>query len=220
MNLPGRRSCVCVLSIGSMAIVLLSGCAGLTQPFPQKNLFAISVGDPSPAGAAPMKAVLRVQGVRVAKPYDELTFIYKTGDSAFTVDYYNGFIAGPDRLLTGELTRWLSESGLFATVVSGTSSVDYDLSLETSITGLYGDYSAKGSPKAVVEARFFLVNERGSSYDMLFQKAYRETEPVEGQKPEQLVKGWEKAFRRMLESLAADLRKVPPPTSRPAQAGQ
>jgi hypothetical protein len=37
-----------------------------------------------------------------------------------------------------------------------------------------------------------------------------------GDQPEQLIEGWDRAFRRMLEGLDADLRAAIPPTSRPA----
>ena len=152
----------------------------------------------------------------MAEPYDEKTFLYRTGESAFVADYYNGFVAEPDRLLTGELTKWLSESRVFETVISAGSRVDYDLSLETNITALHGDYSTTGSPKAVIEARVFLIRETGKPYDMLFQKVYRETEPLAGDGPEQLVQAWARALGRMLEELAADLRAVVPTATGPA----
>jgi cholesterol transport system auxiliary component len=213
---PFRTGIVVALTV---LITGLSGCAGLTRPYPEKSMFAISAGDPPAASAAPVPAVLRVQSVRLAKPYDERTFVYRTGESAFTADYYNGFVAEPDRLLTGEVVGWLSRSGLFSAVVGGTSTVDYDLTLETNITTLCGDYSVKGSPKAVIEARCFLVREQGGVYTILFQKVYRESEPFSGDKPEQLVKGWGQALRRLLESLAVDLRAAAPPASRPVASG-
>ena len=58
-------------------------CAGLTQPYPKKNLFAISVAPPSATSAAPLQGVLCVRGVRMAEPYDEKTFVYRIGESAF-----------------------------------------------------------------------------------------------------------------------------------------
>ena len=203
-----------------MPILLLmllgtAGCASLTQPYPQKNLYVISAGEPAAPGGSRSPSVLRIRPVRVAKPYDEKTFVYKTGESIFTVDYYNGFLADPSPLLTGELTRWLAASGGFA-VVLGSTGADHDLTLETNVTALYGDYSEKTSPKAVIEARFVLVREEKTAYKVVFEKMYRETEPLAGAQPEQLVKGFGQAYRRMLEKLTADLRTVVAPASRPA----
>jgi uncharacterized lipoprotein YmbA len=201
------------LQIASAPIVLLllvlgaAGCASLTQPYPQRNLYVISAGRPAAPGGDRSAAVLRVRPVRIAKPYDEKTFVYKTGDTAFQVDYYNGFLADPASLLTGELTSWLGASGPFA-VVLGSTGADHELTLETNVTSLYGDYSEKGSPKAVIEARFVLVREERSAYKVVFERVYREAEPLAGEKPEDLVKGFGQAYRRMLEKLAVDLRTI------------
>jgi cholesterol transport system auxiliary component len=216
MNLFRQQLHVHTLMMSAMMTAWLAGCAGLTRPYPQKDLFAISLGDPPAASAASSPTVLRVAGVRIARPYDDRTFVYKTGESSFTTDYYNGFIAEPDRLLTSELTAWLSRSGLFSAVIGGSSVLNYDLTLETNVTALYGDYSAKGSPKAVVEARFFLVDDHGGTYKLLLQKVFNESEPLPGDQPEQLIQGWDRALRRMLEGLDADLRVAVAPTSRPA----
>jgi ABC-type uncharacterized transport system auxiliary subunit len=200
-----------------LLLMMLSGAAGcaLTQPYPQKNQYVISAGDPAAAGGSRSSSVLRIRSARVAKPYDEKTFVYKTGESAFTVDYYNGFLADPSPLLTGELTRWLAASGHFA-VVLGSTGADNDLTLETNVTALYGDYSEKGSPKAVIEARFILVREDKTAYRVVFEKTYRQVEPLAGAQPEQLVKGFGQAYRRMLESLTVDLQAVVAPGYRPA----
>ncbi len=198
------------------AALAAAGCTGLTQPYPQKNLYTISAGQPVRSGT-PGRLVLRVQPVRTASPYSSRTFVYKTGQDAFTIDYYNGFLADPDRLLTGELIGWLEASGPFA-VVLGSSTADYDLSLETNVTALYGDYSAKGAPKAVMEARFVLVKEQAAAYKVVFQEVLQEAEPLAGDRPEELVKGFGRAYRRMLEKLTADLRTVVAPASRPAES--
>lgn len=211
-----RQTLGAAVSAIALAITLCSaGCATLIQPYPQKNLFVIPAASPPAAPARNGTAVLRVQTVRIAVPYDEKTFIYKTGESAFTVDYYNGFVADPGRLLTGELTSYLANWGLFAVVVGG-SSVDYDLSLETNVTALYGDYSVKGAPKAVMEARFVLIREQGTAYTPVFQDTYREVEPLAGNQPEQLIQGWGRAYSRILEKLTANLRTVVAPATRPA----
>jgi hypothetical protein len=110
-------------------------------------------------------------------------------------------------LLTGELMSWLAASGPFA-VVLGSTGADYDLALETNVTALYGDYSEKAAPKAVIEARFVLVREQRGAYKVVFERVYREAEPLASEKPEDLVKGFGLAYRRMLARLTADLRTV------------
>jgi cholesterol transport system auxiliary component len=213
----GAMAALCAAMSSAMLLVILlsvSGC-GLTQPYPQRNLYIISSGEPATPAGDRTPSVLRIRPVRVAKPYDEKTFVYKTGESVFTVDYYNGFLADPSALLTGELAGWLSASGPFASVL-GSTGADYDLTLEINVTALYGDYSEKASPKAVIEARFVLVREEKAAYKVVFEKMYRETEPLAGVQPDQLVRGFGQAYRRMLEELTTDLRTVAAPASRSA----
>ena len=95
------------------------------------------------------------------------------------------------------------------------SGVDHDLTLETNVTALYGDYSAAGSPLATIEAKFVLIQEQGKAFGLLCQKTYRESQPMEGKGPDKLVSGWEQGLHRMLEQLAADLQAVATPAPRP-----
>jgi cholesterol transport system auxiliary component len=217
-TLPGATP---ALFAGVLVVILLlmlvgsAGC-GLSQPYPQRNLYVISPGEPATPAGDRTPSVLRIRPVRVAKPYDEKTFVYKTGESIFTVDYYNGFLTDPSALLSGELAGWLSESGPFANVL-GSTAADYDLTLEANVTALYGDYSEKASPRAVIEARFVLVREEKTAYKVVFEKMYREAEPLAGAQPEQLVRGLGQAYRRMLEKLTGDLRTVVAAASQPAR---
>jgi cholesterol transport system auxiliary component len=192
-----------------VGLMVIAGCASLTKPYPGKNLYAISVGDPPATSAASGHGTLRVAVVRLAQPYDSLTFVYKIGDSKFTSDYYNGFIAPPDRMLTGELISWLSKSGLYSAVIGGGNSADSHLSIETEVSALYGDYSDPKSPSATLTARFFLIDSSGSSYRIVFQKLYTQTEPMANASPDELVKAWERAYRGILGSLVDDLKQLP-----------
>ena len=194
------------------------GCGSLSQPYPNKSLFGISAGDPPAATQPARPEVLMVQRTRVAQPYADASFVYKTG-SEFKMDYYNGFAATPDQLFGGALANWLSRSGVYSSVVTAGSVVDYQWSLESNITELYGDYT-QNPATAVIEARFFLINQLRGDFTIKFQKTYRQTEPLSGAGAEKLVDGWNKAYREILTALVNDLAHVPPgdgPASRPDQ---
>lgn len=186
-----------------------AGCGSLSQPSPNKSLFGISPGDPPAATQQARPEVLMVQRTRVAQPYAAASFVYKTGSSEFKVDYYNGFATTPDYLFGGELANWLSRSGVYSSVVTAGSVVDYQWSLESNITELYGDYT-QNPATAVIEARFFLINQTRGAFTIKFQKTYRQTEPLTGPGADKLVDGWNKAYREILTSLVNDLAQVPP----------
>src|SRR5277367_5209622 len=93
------------LALLALNVLCLGGC-NLSKPYPDKTLHTIELGDPPPVTGAASSAAVRVDRVRVAEPFNNTTFVYKVGDSTYTTDYYNGFIAEPGRLLTGDLSAW------------------------------------------------------------------------------------------------------------------
>jgi uncharacterized lipoprotein YmbA len=195
------------LCVMALPLAWVGGCGSLSQPNPNKNLYGISAGDPPQAAQSPRPEVLMVQRTRVAQPYADVSFVYKIGPSELKRDYYNGFAVTPDHLFGGELANWLSRSGLYSSVVTAGSVASYQWSLESDITELYGDYT-QNPPTAVIEARFFLVNQAGGSFVIKFQKTYRQTEPLSGPGADKLVEGWNKAYREILTSLVTDLAQV------------
>ena len=204
-------------AITLLVLALLAGCGSLAKPYPDKTLHAIHVGDPpTPAGSAAVSPmVLRVDRVVVAEPYDATLFVYQVGESSFKSDYYNGFIALPSRLLTGEVNSFLAKSGLFKTVLLAESAADYQLSLETNVTSMYGDYRDGHPPAAVLAARFFVVDQAKGSFTVIFDKTYTQSTPIEGQGPEALVKAYETAWTALLTQLAGDLRNTTVVMNRP-----
>ena len=185
-----------------------AGCKGISQPFPEKEFFGIDAG----ASPTPFKQMtdsgLRVRRLRIASPYDGRAFVYKVGESRYTTDYYNGFVTSPDHLLTGELTRWLTEAKLFAAVVGATGEADHRYVLDGSVSELYGDFTDANSPKAVIKARFFLLDDSQAQTRVVFQKTYRNTAPLGGSEPEAMAAGLGKAFREALTELTADISKT------------
>jgi len=189
----------------ALACLCLASCEALKQPAPDKVFFAIDAGTPAAGASTAGNRVLRVRRLHVAKPYDARTFLYKVAESRFESDYYNGFVVSPAENLTAELIRWLSTSGACASVVDASSSVAHTHVLEGSITALYGDYADKSAPKAIIEAKFFLLDDTGAEPRVLLQKAYAGAAPLGGEGPAALVEAWGKAWRQVLVSLAADL---------------
>lgn len=186
-------------------LLLVAGCSALSKPYPDKNLHALRLGDPPAGQVSAPSALLKVDRVRIAEPYDGTTFIYQTGDSSFTSDYYNGFIAPPARLITGELSSFLGKCGLFKTVLGGDSSADYQLTLETNVISMYGDYRQGQKPQAVIAARFFVLDETKGHYDVVFDKTYSQTTPIDQKGSDALVKAWESGWTNLLTELTKDL---------------
>jgi uncharacterized lipoprotein YmbA len=182
----------------------------MSQPFPDKDFFALEPGRPQSPAAQPIAEVLRVRGLRVSEPFDGVMFVYKTGPAKYKTDYYNGFIASPEQLLSSELVRWLSESHAFIAVLDSAGEGNSRYLLDGVVTELYGDYTNPVSPKAVMAAKFLLLDDSGASTLVISQKTYRKEAPLEAKTPTALAAGLGAAFRQILIDLTADFGQVPP----------
>jgi|GEM_PF-2927060 len=219
----------------ALLLTTLAGC-GLSQRPPERAFFAIDPGHPAtvattaPATSiAPSDLTLRVLAARVAKPYDSQSFVYKLAPNQFQSDYYNGFIAPPDRMLAGALIEWLNHSGAVKYAVGSASSLDTRYSLELTVPALYADYTNPKSPKAIIEIRAFLFHEGSSGTQILLQNLYQESEPIEAppagassggvvngsaaaanNTPANIAAAYSRAYQKILTRLTDDLQKLTP----------
>lgn len=186
-------------------LVAAAGCGNiLSKPYPEKTRYAFAVVMPAetrPAGTLPP---LRIATIRANPPYDGLSLVYKTGDSTFSADYYNTFVALPDRLLSGEVETYLSRCGVFSTV-SSSAMTTYRYVLEGDVVQLYGDFTSKSAPTAVISMRFFLIDDENAAAKVLLQKTYSRSEPITAATPEALLLGWNRGLGMILGQLAGDI---------------
>lgn len=198
------------LAARGVLALLLIGVAGcnLSKPYPDKAFFAIDAGQPARAAHPISPLTLRIYSILVARPYDVRAFVYKTGASRFETDYYNGFIAAPSELLTGTLVDWMKRAGLFAVVVDSDSRMADQFVLEGNVREMYGDYSDRRNPQAVMTAAFFLIDDRPVDGRVIFQKTYHVSAPVGAKGPEALSAALNAAWRNILTDLTADLAGV------------
>lgn len=204
MTLPNA-----MLRLALAASMLLAvGCNAFNKPYPTKSLHAIRIPDPAPANGTPLPGTIRIDRVRVAQPFDGSPFVYRIDESRYATDYYAGFVAAPSPLLTTAISNWMAKAGLFKSVLSGGTAADYQLLLETNVTAMYGSFQPKQQPAAVLEARFFVIDQTAGQFKIIFDKAYSQSEPLESKSPnpDALIKAWNTAWEHMLTSLAADLR--------------
>lgn len=191
-------------ALGLVVAAGIAGCASLSQPYPAKESFGLTTPEVAPA-ARRHEGVLRVERVRVAAPYDNRSFIYRLSDNRYETDYYSEFVADPGRLLTGELVRSIAEARVFTTVVEPGGSADAKLRLETSVAELYGDYRDPAAPRAVIRARFLLLEERLESTAVLGEWSLEEKEALTAGGPAALAEAWSRAWGKMVNDLAAEL---------------
>jgi cholesterol transport system auxiliary component len=199
-----------------MSAGILAGCGGaLSKPYPQKTRYAIVLPTPAVhAEAPPTTESLCIRTLVVNEPFDGLSMVYRTGASSFETDYYNTFVAAPDRLLTGAIDQYLSQAGVFASIFRNAGSKNCRYVLEGDVLGLYGDYTNRGKPMAVIKTRFFFIDDADGGAAVLFVRQYERSEPISSADPAALVDGWNKGMASILQQLASDMTTVLPSGAR------
>jgi len=201
-----------LMVLTTVLAVFAAGCLS-KQAYPRREFFAVDPGrpEPAPATGSAHDLVLRIGLVRVASPFASQRFVYRTGEPQYESDYYNGFVDGPDRLLTASLVEWMSSSGAFRAVIDGDSGARYDVEMETNVVELYGDYRQPSRPRAVVAVRVFVLERQGASSRVLFTRRYDATvempaSPTHGD-PAALANAFGLAWRETLIQFTADIRQ-------------
>ena len=184
-------------------------CSGLSPA--NKTLYALDPGQATqtsnparPNASVSRDQVLQVRRVNLAPPYDALSLIYRTRGGTYVKDHYNEWVASPEELFSTELVNFLSASGAFASVIDGRSAAPHRFALETCITSLYGDFQDPQHARIVLIARVYLLDAAGSR-SVAYQHHYDIVLPLTGASAHELVLGAGRAYRQLLESLAADL---------------
>lgn len=204
-----------------MAAGVLAGCGSiLSKPYPQKTRYAIMLQDSAaatPAAISPRTPEsLCVRGLVVNEPFDGLSLVYRTGAASFETDYYNTFVAAPDRLVTGVLEQYLSQAGIFTGVFRNEGGANSRYLLEGDVLGLYGDYTDRSKPAAVIKIRFFFIDDADGAAKVLFVRQFDHAEPMKSADPAALVDGWNAGMAAILEQLKSDIANALPPATKTA----
>jgi cholesterol transport system auxiliary component len=191
-----------------LGIALGTGCS-FKKPHPARQTFLLETGRSSGLpvhDAAP--AILRVRPASVTAPFDDKAFVYRDTDLGYETDFYHQFLVPPRVLLTEVTRQWLSDSGLFLSVLDSSSRVAPTHTLESNVTALYGDYRNPAAPQAVLALRFHLLRETATGPQVQFHRAYHEAIPIERPGAESLARSWSLALERILIAFESDLANL------------
>ncbi len=203
-----------LVALAGVLMLSMLGCSSggggglLEQPDPVKRYYVLAAQRQGGSCGTSDKGVLSVRRTNVAPSYASRELVYRVGPEAYTKDYYNLLLVQPNDQLTETLTSWLTASGLFRHVTPAQSALRPDYILESSILKLYGDFSAQGSAKAVLEAQFFLLKDDMAQYNVLFCHDYSEEVTFGDRSPEGLIKAMNQGLSAIFQRLEADMAEA------------
>jgi cholesterol transport system auxiliary component len=196
-----------VIFIGNMVLnFLMTGCVNVDRVYPEKQFFVLNASRNEKTSASKSDAVLKIQRFHVASRFEGNGFVYRRGDLKYESDFYNEFLISPGVMITEEVNKWLTQSGLFQHVMSASSLVDPTFYLEGVVSALYGDYRSNHSPEAILEVQFFLIRNVSARPVVVFEKTYRQEAALKEKSPAALAEGWSRSLEHILSQFEADLK--------------
>jgi cholesterol transport system auxiliary component len=188
--------------LASMAICV--GCSAPRHSY-TKRQFVLEVNRSTEAAAGSPQGILVVRRFSVDPTYESKGLMYRKGESEYQTDFYHEFLIAPEVIISGQTRNWMSQSGLFTTVLEPGSMIQPTHVLEGNILALYGDFREPASPRVVMEIRIFLIDNESSETAILFSRDYRASRPAEAQTPEALIAAFNQCLEQILNSLEEDI---------------
>ena len=191
--------CSCLAAVALLA----SGCAG--GPSHREQHFILETARPGDAARPVSDGSLQVHRFSVDAAFAGENLVYRLGESKYETDYYRRFLISPGTMITEKTRAWLTDSGLFPTVLPVGSRVVPAYTLEGNVTALYGDFAGESAPAAVMEIRFFLVKNAAGAESVLFSRTYRAASAVPSQATNDFIDAMDRSLAEILTRLEADL---------------
>ncbi len=200
-----KKSFLIISIITFILFHFLTGCVNLEKSYPGKRYFMLDASRNENISAPDTGKILTVRRIRVIPKYEGKGLVYRLGELSYESDFYNEFFISPVSMFTEEISKRLSESGLFKLVVAPSSIMDTAYILEGTVTSLYGDYRVRTAPQAVLGIQFLLLQETDKGPKIIYQKQYHNEEPLKNNTPDSLVTSWNYVFDQILSEFESDL---------------
>ena len=153
------------------------------------------------------EATIEVRRFNINTAFASRNLVYRLGEFQYEPDYYRQFMISPAIMITEETRHWLAESGLLKQVLPPGSPVAPTYTLQGIVTALYGDFTDKAAPAAVVRIRFFLMRHKEGSDTVVFSQPYRMAGPLPDRTGPALIDAFSKDMTEILTQLETDLAK-------------
>lgn len=192
----------------TMLLPLIAACAAVERSLPEKRHYMLDVSRGTEISSPEPGTVLEISQIRLSPQYEARGFVYRTSTLRYETDFNNEFLTAPGPMLTREVQEWLAGSGLFQHVLDATGRLQPTHILEGKVFALYGDYSDRQAPQAVMDVQFVLTQDLSGQNEIVFQKQYRKVIPIKESYPPGLVSAWNEALEQILEELETDLKST------------
>ncbi len=198
-----RRATVLLCSVLALSALAAGGCG---QESYAKEYFILDAARQASRIQTPADASLEVNRFNINTAFASRSLVYRLGRFQYEPDYYRQFMIAPATMITEETRHWLASSGAFKQVLPPGSQVSPTYTLHGLITDLYGDFTDKQAPAAVMRIRFFFTQHTRDSDKVVFSQSYRVATPLSERTGQDLMDAFSKDLVEILTRLENDLR--------------
>jgi len=200
----GRQPHVSIFLLG--LILSFASCAGMRQPSPKIDYYALEYAPPQAGERTPLPRVIKVDRFSVAPLYSTAQIIYRDGSFKREAYTYHRWRSTPADLVTYFLARDLKQSGLFKAVLPHDSGQSSDFVLEGSVDEFL-EWDREDSWEAVLAFGVTLMaaNEPDISRRILFQKTYQGRKPCRQKNPAALAEAMSEAMAGLSAKVIEDV---------------
>jgi ABC-type uncharacterized transport system auxiliary subunit len=185
---------------------IVSGCS--TGPLWQRRVFAFSLPADPPVTTTQTNLV-SLNLVSVSPLFQSRYFTYRTSDTSYEQDPYAAFLVPPERALAEPIRQWIRTSGVFGRLVEPGSGLSPSLTIEVSVSQLYGDFRKSSHPVATIEMRWLIYDVSGSSSNrIVLDKVYTCETPLTERSPAAIMAAWDTDLHEILEQITSDYSRA------------
>jgi cholesterol transport system auxiliary component len=184
---------------------LMLGCVALQQPYPMITTYSLDPGQGLDASKDERSISLNIKPFSISPTFDSKSLVYKTGDFIYETDYYHRFMTAPANMFTEKISDWLTTSPKVKYVFDSGYKDGADFILYGKIMDLFGDFSNKDKPRAILHIRIIVVDEREGTPKIILNKIYSQETPLGQPSAAALINGFNQGLVNILKDFESDL---------------
>ena len=193
---------ISILTVIVITFFCIAGCA--RQQFDRQRYW-LDIERPKSVAGKTSTAILSVEPFSIDSAFRSRSIVYKRTDHEFENSFYMEYLVPPAKMMTERTRKWLSDSGLFARVLSPGSTMRPTHVLEGHIVKVYVDASVSDSTAAELEISLYLLNKEKGKEEIFSGKTYTVTEPMDSAKAEDYFKALKIAMTKILQQYEKEL---------------
>jgi ABC-type uncharacterized transport system auxiliary subunit len=182
------------------------GCAGTGKPLLQMESYLIDYPSPVFEKSIVIDETIRIDRFRVAGAYNHRAMVIRRDYCVHDSFNYNRWAVHPSDMIGDMLLRDMQASGLFRAVFPFRALDEGRYLLQGGLEELFFRMDGSG-PVAVVSLELTLkdTSRREATKRILFQKKYRDEQPLETASPKGYCKATSLAVKRLSRRITADV---------------